>query len=119
MVDEEIVGVVNEVPVPKELPPEASAYQLIVPAEAVAPRVTVPDPQREPGKVFVIVGLPILRSVPLLLPVKTGLLLTTRILYPVPEAVPIGIMPVIVPDDVWVKVPIATGEEKLPVASDN
>ncbi len=35
-------GVVNEVPVPRLVPPVAAAYQLIVPAEAVAPRVTVP-----------------------------------------------------------------------------
>ncbi len=50
-------GVVNEIPVPSEAPPVAAAYQLIVPAEAVAPRVTVPDPQTEPGVEPVIVGI--------------------------------------------------------------
>ena len=49
-------GVVNEVPVPRLVPPVAAAYQLIVPAEAVAPRFTVPVPQTDPGVVPVIVG---------------------------------------------------------------
>ena len=44
-------------PDPSETPPVAAAYQLIVPAEAVAPRVTVPDPQTDPGVVPVIVGI--------------------------------------------------------------
>ena len=47
----------NEIPEPSEAPPVAAAYQLIVPAEAVAPRVTVPDPQTDPGVVPVIVGI--------------------------------------------------------------
>ncbi len=50
-------GVVNEVPVPRLAPPVAAAYQLIVPAEAVAPRVTVPVPHMLPGVVAVIVGI--------------------------------------------------------------
>ena len=50
-------GVVNDVPVPSDDPPVDPAYQLIVPAEAVAPRVTVPVPQRVPGVVPVIVGI--------------------------------------------------------------
>ena len=41
------LGVIKLVPVPSEVPPVEAAYQLIVPAEAVAPRVTVPVPQRE------------------------------------------------------------------------
>ncbi len=49
-------GVINEVPVPRLAPPVAAVYQLIVPAEAVAPRVTVPVPQMLPGVVPVIVG---------------------------------------------------------------
>ena len=53
----EIDGVVKDVPVPSELPPVDPAYQLIVPADAVAPNVTVPDPQTEPGVVPVIVGM--------------------------------------------------------------
>ena len=44
---------------PNELPPVDAAYQLSVPAEAVAPKVTVPGPHRLPGVVPVIVGLPI------------------------------------------------------------
>jgi hypothetical protein len=49
-------GVVKEVPVPSDNPPLDAAYQLIVPAEAVAPKATVPVPQREPSVVPVIVG---------------------------------------------------------------
>ena len=46
----------NEVPVPKLVPPEAAANQEIVPAEAVAPIVTAPVPQIAAGVVPVIVG---------------------------------------------------------------
>ena len=53
---EEILGVVNEVPVPREDPPVEAAYQLIMPELAVAPNVTVPVPQRLPGVVDVMVG---------------------------------------------------------------
>ena len=49
--------VVNDVPVPKEDPPVPAAYQLIVPALAVTPKVTVPASHLEPGVVPVIVGL--------------------------------------------------------------
>lgn len=56
MVVAEIPGVVKLVPVPKELPPVEAAYQLTVPAEAVAPKVTVPEPQREAGVVPVMLG---------------------------------------------------------------
>ena len=52
-----ILGVVNEVPVPSDVPPVEAAYQLMVPAEANAPSVTVPVPQTEPGVVPVIVGI--------------------------------------------------------------
>ena len=44
------------VPVPKELPPVDAANQEIVPAEAVAPKVTVPVPTLDAGVVPVIVG---------------------------------------------------------------
>ena len=47
----------NEVPVPNTEPPVAEAYQLSVPALAVAPKVTVPGSQREPGVVDVTVGV--------------------------------------------------------------
>ena len=48
---EEIDGVVNVLPVPIAAPPERFANQLTVPALGVAPRVTVPEPQTEPGTV--------------------------------------------------------------------
>ena len=51
-----MLGVVKEFPVPNKVPPVGTSYQLIVPAEAVAPRVTVPESQREAGVVEVIVG---------------------------------------------------------------
>ena len=50
------MGVTNEVPEPKNIPPVIASYQLMVPAEAVAPNVTFPDPQTVPGVVPVIVG---------------------------------------------------------------
>jgi hypothetical protein len=53
---EVITGLVNEVPVPKLVPPVDAAYQEIVPAEAVAPIVTAPVPQIAAGVVPVIVG---------------------------------------------------------------
>ena len=52
----EIEGVVKLVPVPMLEPPVGFAYQLIVPAEAVAPRITVPVPHILPGVVPIIVG---------------------------------------------------------------
>ncbi len=52
-----MLGVVNDVPVPSDAPPVEAAYQLIVPAEAVAPKVTVPVPQRDAGVVDVIDGI--------------------------------------------------------------
>ncbi len=57
MVVAAIEGVVNETPVPSDAPPVAAAYQLIVPADALAPRVTVPVPHTEPGVVPVIAGI--------------------------------------------------------------
>ena len=56
MVDERL-GVVKLVPVPSEVPPVDAAYQLIVPADAVAPRVTVPAPQRAAEVVPVMEGI--------------------------------------------------------------
>ncbi len=52
-----MLGVVKLVPVPKLAPPVAAAYQLTVPADAVAPNITVPVPQTLPGVVPVIVGM--------------------------------------------------------------
>ncbi len=54
---EEILGVVNDVPVPKDTPPEDAAYQFMVPALAVAPKATVPVPHLEAGVVPLIVGI--------------------------------------------------------------
>jgi hypothetical protein len=50
-------GVVKLVPVPRDDPPVDAAYQLIVPAEAVAPSVAVPVPHLDAGVVPVIVGI--------------------------------------------------------------
>ena len=47
----------NDVPVPKELPPVEAAYQFNVPALAIAPNVTVPASQRAVGVVPDIVGV--------------------------------------------------------------
>ena len=50
-------GVVKLVPVPKLVPPVKEEYQFIVPALAVAPKVTTPGPQLKSGVVDVIVGI--------------------------------------------------------------
>ena len=56
MVVLDILGVVNEVPLPSDVPPVKAAYQFNVPALAVAPNVTVPVPHTEPGVVPLTVG---------------------------------------------------------------
>ena len=53
----DILGVVNDVPVPNEEPPVDAAYQFNVPALAVAPNATVPASQREAGVVPDTVGV--------------------------------------------------------------
>ena len=53
----DILGVINEVPVPNDVPPVAAAYQFNAPVLAVAPKVTVPVPQTEPGVVPETVGI--------------------------------------------------------------
>ena len=45
------------VPVPIEVPPVIAVYQFITPAEAVAPKVNVPDAQIDAGVEFVMVGI--------------------------------------------------------------
>ncbi len=52
-----MLGVVNEVPALKLVPPDEVKYQLMIPALAVAPNTNVPVPQREAGVVEEIVGL--------------------------------------------------------------
>lgn len=47
----------NDVPVPNDGPPLKAAYQFSVPVLAVAPKVTVPVPQREPGVVLLTEGM--------------------------------------------------------------
>lgn len=54
---DDIEEVVKLVPVPKELPNVDAEYQLMVPADALAPNVTVPVPHLEPIVVPVIVGI--------------------------------------------------------------
>ena len=44
---------------PSDEPPVDAAYQLIVPADDVAPKATVPELQTDPGVVPVIVGMSI------------------------------------------------------------
>ena len=68
---------VKLVPVPKLVPPMATEYQLTVPADAVAPRVTVPVPQRLLGVVPVIVGI-------VLIVANTAVLLT--VVHPISVA---------------------------------
>ncbi len=53
----DILGVINEVPEPIDVPPVKAAYQFNVPVLAVAPNVTVPVPQTEPGVVPLTVGI--------------------------------------------------------------
>jgi hypothetical protein len=57
VVVDEILGVVYDVPAPSDPPPDEAAYQLTTPADAVAPNVTGPVPQRDPGVVPVMVGI--------------------------------------------------------------
>ena len=48
---------VNDVPVPTKVPAVKASYQLIVPALAVAPSVTVPVPHLDAGVVPEILGV--------------------------------------------------------------
>ena len=50
-------------PVPRDEPPDSAAYQLIVPALAVAPSTTIPVPHLELEVVPVIVGIGLTISV--------------------------------------------------------
>ena len=78
-----MTGVMKLVPVPRLDPPVAAAYQFIVPADAVAPSVTVPVPQTLPGVVLVIVGIGFTIVVILLL--KAGLLVAHGVISDVME----------------------------------
>ena len=50
-------GVVNDVPVPNDAPPVGFEYQLIKPADELAPSVTVPKSHIAAGVVEVIAGV--------------------------------------------------------------
>ena len=81
-------GVVNVVPVPKDVPPLAAANQESVPLD-VAPKLTVPVPHLLPGAVPEIVGAALtvrvkLTGVPTQL-FKVGV--TEIVAEPVPEVV--------------------------------
>jgi hypothetical protein len=52
-----MLDVVKVEPVPKLDPPVGAEYQLIVPAEAAAPKPTVPVPHLDAGVEPVIVGM--------------------------------------------------------------
>tara|TARA_R110002167_G_scaffold84156_7_gene228743 strand:+ start:400 stop:642 length:243 start_codon:yes stop_codon:yes gene_type:complete len=54
---EAIEGVMNDEPLPKEVPPEEFENQSNTPLEAVAFKSTVPGPVLEPGVVAVIEGV--------------------------------------------------------------
>jgi len=51
-----IFGVVKLAPVNIEVPPDAFAYQFIVPKSAVAESVTLPEPHLSAGVVVIIEG---------------------------------------------------------------
>ncbi len=52
-----MLGVVNDAPVPNDVPPVNAEYKLIVPALAVAPNTAVPVPQRLACVLAVMVGI--------------------------------------------------------------
>lgn len=52
-----MLGVVNVPPVPRDVPPVATEYQLMVPPFEVADKFRVPASQREPGVVDVMLGV--------------------------------------------------------------
>ena len=52
-----MLGVVNDAPVPRGLPPVDAEYQVSVPALVVAPSIIVPTSQIESGIVPVIDGV--------------------------------------------------------------
>ena len=93
-----------------KVPPEAHVVDDVIAALAVYWQIVTP----------VVVG-PAFTDIALLFePVVAGLLAITRIIYPVPVAVPKGIVAEIVPEfALLVKVPIVVGDENEPVELDN
>ena len=57
------MGVVKIVPVSRDVPPVGSEYQLMVPALAVAPNLTVPVPQFDPSVVPEMDGMALIVAV--------------------------------------------------------
>ena len=89
MVVEEIGIVVYEVPVPNEVPPLETLYQLIVPEEDVAPKVTVPGPQTDPGVVPVMVGTSVTVTVCVTEFVQPARFLAVYVITAVPAETPV------------------------------
>lgn len=58
-----ILGVVNVFPVPNKFPPVGASYQFIVPNDAIALNITVPESHREEGVDEVIVGIGLIVAV--------------------------------------------------------
>ena len=52
-----MLGVIYDTPAPNDEPSVEAVYQLMIPVDAVAPRVTVPGPHRDPGVVVAMVGI--------------------------------------------------------------
>ena len=85
-----MLGVVNDAPVPKLVPPVAAAYQLMVPALAVAPKVTVPVPQRLAavlaamvGVAFTVTAVVVAEQPPVVVNVNVALPAETPVMTPV------------------------------------
>ena len=53
----DILGVINDVPEPNDVPPVDAAYQLMVPDDAVAAKLTVPVEHLAAGVVAEIDGI--------------------------------------------------------------
>ena len=58
-----MLGVIYDTPAPNDEPSVEAVYQLMIPVDAVAPRVTVPVPQRDAGVVVAIVGIALIVAI--------------------------------------------------------
>ena len=85
---EDILGVVNDVPVPNDEPPEDAAYQLIVPALAVEPKATVPVLHLDAGVVPDIVGIAftVIDFVAVVVPNEPPLVVKVKVIEPDSDA---------------------------------
>ncbi len=81
-------------------------------------RSCVPEPAQTVNAPLLpaLSGAVMARSTPLSAVVSAGVLLTTRMRYPVPAAVPPGMTQLMMPEVVAVTEPMSTGAAKLPVA---